>query len=145
MLCQRTPLPQSWRRRSSGTGNLYQFLVVNGHDRRSLRDGSSTLRMQKMPEENVSFLRDHCVCMRRKLGADVAGVAGVATGPSALLCAELMPTCHIQLCNAMARTGVLPGKGHFDCARAVFCACWYIGRMATWLTRLVSKTQNLQS
>ena len=101
MLCQRTPLPQSWRRRSSGTGNLYQFLVVNGHDRRSLRDGSSTLRMQKMPEENLSFLRDHCVCMRRKLGADVAGVAGVATGPSALLCAELMPTCHIQLCNAM--------------------------------------------
>jgi len=83
--------------------------------------------------------------MRRKFGADVAGVAGVATGPSALLCAELMPTCHIQLCNAMARTGVLPGKGHFDCARAVFCACWYIGRMATWLTRLVSKTQNLQS
>ena len=45
--------------------------------------------------------RSLCVCMRRKFGADVAGVAGVATGPSALLCAELMPTCHIQLCNAM--------------------------------------------
>ena len=150
MLCQRTPLPQSWRRRSSGTGNLYQFLVVNGHDRRSLRDGSSTLRMQKMPEENVRFSPRSLCVYEEEVGADVAGVAGVATGPSALLCAELMPTCHIQLCNAMyvyirPRTAVLPGKGHFDCARAVFCACWYIGRMAIWLTRLVSKTQNLQS
>ena len=24
----------------------------------------------------------------------------------------------------------------------VFFACWYVGEMATWLTRLVSKTQN---
>ena len=41
-----------------------------------------------------------------------------------------------------ARTGVLPGEVGFNCAWPVFFACWYVGEMATWLTRLVSKTQN---
>ena len=31
--------------------------------------------------------------------------------------------------------GVLPGEVDFDCAWPVFFACWYVGDMATWLTR----------
>lgn len=43
--------------------------------------------------------------------------------------------------NITARTGVLPGKVDFNRAGPVFFACWYVGDMATWLPRLVSKTQ----
>ena len=48
---------------------------------------------------------------------------------------------HVCVC----RTGVLPGEGGFKCARPEFFACWYVGEMATWLTRLVPKTQNPKS
>ena len=44
--------------------------------------------------------------------------------------------------DIVARTVMLPGDVDFNCARPVFFACWYVGEMATWLTRLVSKTQN---
>ena len=40
-----------------------------------------------------------------------------------------------------ARTGVLPGEADLSCAGPVFFACWYVGEMAIWLTRLVSNTQ----
>ena len=42
-----------------------------------------------------------------------------------------------------ARTGVLPGKGHLDRAGAEFCACSHVGRMASWLKRLVSNTPTI--
>ena len=46
--------------------------------------------------------------------------------------------------DIVARTVMLPGDVDFNCARPVFFACWYVGEMATWLTRLVSKTKKLK-
>ena len=42
----------------------------------------------------------------------------------------------------LATMGVLPGEVRFDCARPEFYPFWDVGQLATWLTRLVSKTQN---
>ena len=51
----------------------------------------------------------------------------------------------VHVCVCVCRTGVLPGEGGFKCAGPEFFACWYVGEKATWLTRLVSKTQNPKS
>ena len=44
-----------------------------------------------------------------------------------------------------ARTGVLPREVRFDFSQGpVFFAFWDVGQLATWLTRFVSKIENLE-
>ena len=52
---------------------------------------------------------------------------------------------YIILHHIYGQDGGSVGKVDFNCAGPVMFACWYVGEVATWLTRLLYKTQDPKS
>ena len=62
-----------------------------------------------------------------------------------MLCLWFIILYYIILHHIYGQDGGSVGKVDFNCAGPVMFACWYVGEMATWLTRLLYKTQDPKS